>query len=215
MNNVSVKSAVNELSLLSPEMCRFSISDWRKLLGVVFTRKQEALLGVLPEILHAPCPFHPHRLVRDTHVGFIGVDRLTLQEFGRLNCPYPSRPDPWYFKEKFATKETMKFQIYLLLREIVPGSESRTFDDQRRMLPSGYDVPYAIAEAVKNYLLYRTLGVRVNPKRYARTASLNSFRIRAAIGAHGVEGCAVTRFTDHYDSEVLGIAASRILGQEP
>lgn len=218
-NDALIKSEMGELPFSSSAMFCFDISDWQKARGSVLAPRRVASFGAFPggnEVLDSPCPFHPHRLVRDTHAAFACIGPmhiLALQELGWKSLRSRSRSwaaDPWYFSEKFA-KETLKFQWYLLLRDIVPGSENRTFNEQKRMLPVEYSVPPAVAEVAKDQFLYRKLGICVNSKCYARTASRDSVDLGVAVGACDTEGCVVTRFTSDYRNEMLGIAAARRL----
>ncbi len=209
---------MRELSLELPEMPCFAVADWQTLYAIRLTPKQMAALGNFPwsdAILNSPCPFHKGKMVRETHFAFVGVDTITMMELQRLNPKeteprfYSYAPDTWYSKEKFATKTTLVLRWYLLLKEIVPGSENKTYDEQVAMLPPEYEVPSAVAETTKDILIYKKTGAYVNPQRYARTSDVDSVGLRVLVGTCGSDGVVVSRSWDDDRYDDVGLAAAR------
>lgn len=209
---------MRELSLELPGMPCFGIADWQTLYRIALTPKQVATVAKFPwgdKVLNAPCPFHPGKMVRETHFAFVGLDTITVMELQRLNPKsaeprfYSYAPDAWYPKEKFATKTTLALRWYLLLKDIVPGSENSTFDNQNGMLPKEYEVPSAVAETAKDLLVYKKTGVYANSNRYARTADLDSGGRRVSVGRCDAEGVGVRSYWDDDCDGYLGLAASR------
>ena len=214
----AILDKMRELSLALPEVSYFGIADWQKLYGIALTPKQmEAIAATSPSdaVLNSPCPFHKDRMIRETHFAFVGLDTVNIIELQRLNPKateprfYSYAPDAWYFNEKFATKEFLKLRWYLLLKDIVPGSENKTFDEQKAMLPKEYEVPSAVAETAKDIFIHKKTGIYVNPNRYARTADLGSGGTRVSVGRCGAGGVGVAYGWGDRRSGSLGVAASR------
>jgi len=135
-------------------------------------------------------------MVRETHFAFVGVDSVTMMEL---------KPESWYSREGFATTEALALRWYLLLKNIVPGSENSEFPDQKAMLPKEYEVPSAVAETAKDILIYKKTGVCMNPARYARTSDLDSVHRRVCISG----GVDVYSHWDDGPYDFVGIGASR------
>jgi hypothetical protein len=209
---------MRELSLELPWMPCFGIADWQNLYGITLTPKQIASVANFPwsdAVLNAPCPFNPSKMVRETHFAFVGLDTVSIMELQKLN-PKATEPrfasyvpDSWYSKQDFATIVKLKFRWYLLLKEIVPGSENKTFEDQEKMLPKEYEVPTAVEETAKDILIFKKTGVYVNSKRYARTSTLDSDRGRVYVGHCDAGGVRIVYWSDDSRNDYIGVSASR------
>jgi hypothetical protein len=209
---------MRELSLELPEMPCFAVADWQTSYSIRLTPKQMVALGNFPwsdAVLNSPCPFNPGKMIRETHFAFVGVDTITMMELQRLNPKateprfYSYAPDAWYAKEKFATKIKLGLRWYLLLKEIVPDSENKTYDEQVTMLPAEYEVPSAVAETAKDLLIYKKTGKYVNPNRYARTSDVASGGGRVFVGRCDSEGVVVGYYWDGARHDRVGLAAAR------
>ncbi len=210
-------AAMNELSVPLPDLDCFGIADWRTLHRVVVIGKQTVAIGEFPwsdAVLNAPCPFHPGKMIRETHFAFVGLDHVTIAELQKL-YPQSGQPrfysyeDSWYAKQKFATKTTLALRWYLLLKDIVPGSENKTFDEQQAMLSDEYEVPSAVAEIAKDLFVFEKTGNHVNANRYARTADLDSGGNRVLAGLCAVKGVNVDFWNDDRRDDGVGVGAFR------
>ena len=209
---------IRELSLELPEMPCFGIADWQKLYGITLTPKQIASVAHFPwsdAVLNAPCPFNPGKMVRETHFAFVGLDTVSIMELQKLN-PVATEPrftsyapDSWYSKQGFATTVKLKFRWYLLLKDIIPGSENKTFDDQKKMLPTAYEVPTAVEETAKDFLIFKKTGTYANSNRYGRTSTLVSDGNRVRVGRCDASGFHVGDVWDDSRSGNVGLSASR------
>ena len=200
----------------------FGVEEWASLYNARFSQKQLREVAEFPwneDILNAPCKFVKGKAVKDTHFAFLGMERfngqplaiMKLQELHPANGQprfYSYAPDAWYSKEKFATSITMKLRWYLLLKDIVPGSENMTFDEQKAMLPEEYEVPSAVAEIAKDLLVFKKTGIYANPSRYARTEDVSSDGRRVYAGICVAYGVRVND-GDDYCSDFIGVGASR------
>jgi hypothetical protein len=209
----------------------FGIEDWSALYGVNFSQKQLRAIAEFPwgaNILNSPCPFHKGNTIRKTHVAFLGLDRfmgksLTIMKWKETNLTtgqpkfYSFPPDYysyecWYENEKLANQLTCAFRWYLMPLQIVPDSESKTYQDQMAMFPKEYEVPFAIEEVTKDLLYHRKNGTPLNPSRYGRCQDVSSNSGRVSIGHFCSDGLGINRWTndDCRDYDV-GLAASRKL----
>lgn len=202
----------------------FGIADWQSFCGVQFTKSQLAKVSQFPwneKVLTASCPFHPDLQVKDTHFAFLGVEYLdkkrplTIRQWQEL-CPasgqprfYAYPPECWYKQEQFATTVTCQLKWCLLLKEIVPGSESKLFNEQELMLPAEYEVPSAVAEAAKDLLCYKQTGVYPNPNRYASTSDVTSDGFRVVVGRCDAKSLNVNFWWHGSRYNVVGVGAAR------
>ena len=209
-----------------PEMEYFGVADWQKFYRVSLTPRQIMAIGDFPwseNLLNSPCPWNPGKTIRETHFAFMGFDTISIMKLQELNpqgkdpCFYVYAPDVWYIKEKFPHR-VLRLRWYLLLREIIPNSEEKTFNTQKMILPKEYEVPSAAVEAAKNFLIYKKEGIYVNEKRYARTSDVNSGHRHIVIGCCNAEidGAYIdgvyVRFRENVDQiPDVGIGASRKL----
>lgn len=164
------------------------------------------------DILKAPCPFHKDKLVGETHFAFWGypLSIMELQElFPRDGQPrfYSYPPDCWYKDEEFAVKTRLESRWHLLLKEIVPQSESKIYEEQLAMLPAEYEPPKAVAETAKSLLCQKKTGVYLNSERYGRTD--DSARGRLGVGRFGARGLDLSDWWGDRRHYCIGLAASR------
>ena len=180
----------------------FGVEEWSSLYGVNFTKKQLREIADFPwskDVLNAPCPFVKGKKVKETHFAFLGLSSfrgkpLTILKWQELHPKskqpkfYSYAPDYWYTKEKFATEKTSDFRWYLMLKEIIPDSTNKTFQEHTKRLPDGYELPFAIEEVAKEILYFKKNGVYLNSDRYARCQDLDSRGLRVRVGLFGRDG---------------------------
>ncbi len=217
---VGLKRLIVKLLTPTPKLDCFAVADWEEFYGVSLTDQQLVALGDFPwsdELLNSPCPFHSGKTIRQTHFAFVGLDGMSilqLQKFNPDSCEprfYAYAPDAWYSNEKFATQEALQLRWYLLLKDVVPNSENKTFDQQKAMLFDEYEVPSAVVETAKDFLIYKKTGCYANPDRYARTVSLDSDGSHVYVGDCDAYGVSVDSDWDATRSDDLGVGASRKL----
>lgn len=203
----------------------FGIEDWAALYGVNFSEKQLRAVAEFPwgeDILNSPCPFIKGKAIRETHVAFLGLNQymgklLTIRKWQEIH-PVTGQPrfysypqDCWYKDEKFANELACTFRWYLMPLEIVPKSEYKTYPDQVAMLPTEYEVPFAVEEVTKDLLYHRKNGTFVNGSRYARCQDVSSSGSRVDVGGFGSQGLGVSGWTGGHRDDDVGLAASRKL----
>jgi len=163
--------------------------------------------------------FYQGKLIRDTHFLWLGLEiingeSLTIVRWQKIHPKagepnfyfYP--PDCWYEAENFAGQAVCRPQWHLSLVDIVPGSTSKWHDDQKKMLPDGYEVPSAIEEVTKDILFYRRRGVWPNSKVYACVSGLTADGRRVFVGYGGFGGLNVDRWNGEPYADV-GLSASQ------
>ena len=205
----------------------FTDADWMSYYDAKFTKKQLREAGKFPwgeDILNSPCPFNKGKLVKDTHFAFLGIAGingapLTVAKWLELH-PATGQPkfyfnqNPWHVGQPHTDVATMQLRWYLMLRNIVPDSTSKTPEDQVAMLPTEYEVPTTIMEVTKDILVFRKTGERPNGSRWAacteRTVKTNTARagLVSCVGRFDGSGLGVDYwFGVRHD--VVGVGASR------
>ncbi|OIP55764.1 hypothetical protein AUK13_02330 [Candidatus Kuenenbacteria bacterium CG2_30_39_24] len=158
----------------------FDDADWMSYYDAKFTKKQFREAGKFPwgeDILNSSCPFNSGKLVKDTHFAFLGLTAingspLTVAKWLELH-PATGQPkfyfnnDPWHVGQPHTDVATMQLRWYLMLKDIIPDSTSKTPEEQVAMLPPEYEVPSTIAEVTKDILVFRKTDVRPNPSHWA------------------------------------------------
>jgi hypothetical protein len=199
----------------------WGLNDWAS-----YYEKPEELDPRVEEVLMAPCPFHKGKTVADTHFAFMGVpdingSPLTVAKWLELH-PADGQPkfyfnqNPWHVGQPHTDVAVMEPRLYILLREIIPGSTSSTPEEQVKMLPPEYEVPSTIAEVTKDILVFRKTGKRCNGSRWAacseRTiATSRAFAGRVScVGFFGERGICV-EYWDGFRDGPIGVGASRKL----
>ena len=163
----------------------FTDADWMSYYDAKFTKKQLREAGKFPwgeDVLNSPCPFNKGKLMKDTHFAFLGIVGLNGQPLtvakwlelhpansgsGQSQPKFYFNQNPWHVGQPHTDVATLELRWYLMLRDIVPDSTSKTPEDQVAMLPAEYEVPTTIMEVTKDILVFRKIGERPNGSRWA------------------------------------------------
>lgn len=198
--------------------------DW-----VSYYGKPEVLDPKVGEILMSACPFHKGKLVADTHFAFMGMpdingDPLTVVKWLELH-PADGQPkfyfnqNPWHVGQPHTDVAVMEPRLYIVLREIVPGSTSKTPEEQIAMLPPEYEVPMTIVEVTKSILVFRKTGKRCNGSVWAacsektvQTSQTHAGDV-SCVGGFGEDGLNVNGWSGGRNG-IVGVGASRKLKLE-
>ena len=120
------------------------LEEVRRGYGGVHTEKQRCLLAEIPyneEMLHA---------CKDTHV-LVAGSVLSLNDIRKL-ADSDFYDTNWYNREPFANDKKVSVRWYLLRKEPVPESRSKTYDQQTALLKEE-EVPFA-CEVTYMVILY-------------------------------------------------------------
>jgi hypothetical protein len=205
----------------------FDDADWMSYYDAKFTKKQLRDAGKFPwgeDVLNGPCPFNKGKLVKDTHFAFLGLSAingspLTVAKWLELH-PATGQPkfyfdtDPWHAGQPHTDVVTMQLRWYLMLKDIVPDSTSKTPEEQVAMLPPAYEVPSTIAEVTKDILVFRKTGVHPNPSRWAACTERTVKTDKVSAGYVLCVGCfdgygLLVYYWLGYRSDRVGLGASR------
>ena len=150
----------------------WGLNDWASYYGPT-----EKFDPRIEEVMQSACPFYKGKLVADTHFAFVGVPEingspLTVAKWLELHPPteqpkFYFNTDPWHAGQPHTDVATLEPHLYVVLREIVPGSTRKTPEEHVAMLPPEYERPTTIAEVTKDILVYRRTGKRSNPNYWA------------------------------------------------
>ena len=205
----------------------FDAQDWTKYYNVQWTPEQLRDIPPFPwdlELLNSPCPFNPGKCIKDTHVAFLGMPTinespLTVQKWRELH-PATGQPkfyynnNSWHEGQPHTDVETMQLRWYLMLKEIISDSTSKTPEEQVAMLPEGYAVPTTIMEVTKDILVFQKTGEYLNKSRWAACAerTVKTNRVSAGgvscVGDFVESGLGVGSWSGDRNGDV-GLGASR------
>ena len=202
-----------------PRVRIFSEADWASYYGPA-----QKLNPEVEDVLNGPCPFNKGKLVKDTHFAFMGMpaingEPLTIAKWLELH-PADGQPkfyfntNPWHAGQPHTDVATLEPRLYIVLREIVPGSTSKTPEEQVAMLPPEYEVPTTIVEVTKDILVFRKTGKRCNGSRWAtcteRTVKTSHVRAGSVscVGSFIEDGLDVNDW-DGSQNDDVGVGASR------
>jgi hypothetical protein len=205
----------------------FGPGEWLAFFSVP---ERHPLLRAAPEfpwgedVLESQCPFTNNRLapVKETHVAFLGLEEirekpLTILRWRDLMVPQGLNINiltPRYLTESFITEITCQPRWYLLYNGSIPDSTDKAYEQQREMLPTEYEVPFA-CEVVTSYCLMYTTRYVSRPYERCR-------EYEAGAGADRIGVIVRARLTDTHQEVVvngnshaarsdIGVAASRKL----
>jgi hypothetical protein len=138
----------------------------RRHFGVSFTETDLVALGTVPfseEVL---------KQCKDTHVLFCGALLTLLQLRGRV--PELFYEQDWYAREYFATTARVAQRWYLMRKDAVPHSTSKTFEQQTALLGENESVPRACEVAYGVVLYFMTTGEPILTCRFVRCSDIDS-----------------------------------------
>jgi NLR family CARD domain-containing protein 3 len=212
---------------LAAALRTFGEVEWKQYFGDVGSAPD--LPSHIAAILDGPCPFWPHKKVRDTHLLVLipatvdGVP-LTLNRLGEL-IKHPShgghRTEYRYYNERIKVqigKESPPHSYWVLLtRDVLPGSRNTGYADQKALVANyarRKSVPYAlpsVLEAATAIFMHHALeGERLfgdDPWTYTRCPAGMDDRDPAVVGGFGSSGLFVS--VSSYDFCTHGVACCR------
>jgi len=188
------------------------LNDAQQHFGIVFDDDQLQKLAEIPfdEATLQAC--------RDTHSLFPGfpLSVLDIRQRSRRRGEklFYSDKDAWYNGEEFARDEKVGLRWYLVRKDIIKDSTSKTFQEQTTLLPDTEETPRACELVYMIMLTYLAKGVRLFEKIYARCVDRSSGGSRVYVGFFDSDGLDVSSWTDGYRDGSIGLAASRKLNLE-
>jgi len=182
------------------------VEDVIKHLGISFTDDELSALRDIPfpESVLTEC--------KDTHILFPGYP-LTILDI-RSKVPqelFYSHGDAWYNNEKFAKKEKVGLRWYLIRKDIIQNSTSKTYQEQTALLPDTEEVPRACEVVYMIILYYLAYQKRLFERLYGRCVDVSSLGYRVDVGNFDSGGFDVGRWADFSRDGNVGLAASRKL----
>ena len=134
---------------------------------------------------------------------------LDIRELDRGH--FYSKEGGWYAAESeaFARNDKATCRWLMLRKEPVPGSTSKTWDEQQKLL-SSLEVTPNVADQVWGMTTYKAVrGVYLLPSVYVRTSSVDSGGGRVGVGFFVGGGLGVSVWSDLGRSVGLGVSSSR------
>jgi hypothetical protein len=145
---------------------------------------------------------------KDTHV-LLAVPGMSIMDIhGKASQVFYSESSPWYGVDvqEFAHVK-IKPGWYLIRKEAVPGSASKTWVDQQAMLVPPEFVPEANLAVYAYVVHFLTIGERLYRKLWVRTNSVTASGNRVGLGGRA-DGLLVGRWYGHAYGGV-GVAEAR------
>lgn len=143
---------------------------------------------------------------KDTHILFAGFPLTILAVRSKvLRDLFWQHKYAWYNKQAFAKKEKVGLRWYLIRKDIVPESTSKTYQEQLAMLSEDEEVPKACEVVYMTILYFLATGTRLFGSIYARCQDESASGYRVSVGRF--DGLVVY---DWYDAAYhsIGVVAS-------
>ena len=175
--------------------------------GATFTDEQLASLAEIPfsEAVLEEC--------KNTHVLVAGFPMSILNIRAKAPSKKPktfySYKDAWYNTQAFAKDEKVEVRWYLIRKEAVAGSTSKTYGEQTAMLSAHEEVPRACELVYAVVLYFMATGERLFPSIYVRTVSLDSDGSRVYVGYFDSDGLLVNGNWVDYRYDDVAVSSSR------
>lgn len=180
-------------------------AEVEKYFGVAFLSKQLRALARIPfsEATLEEC--------KETHLLVAGAPLSILDV--RAKAPkgtFYSNDDAWYDTEAFARDEKVAVRWYLIRKDIVADSTSKSFNEQQRLLGPKDEIPRAceVVYAVVLYY-YLAMGERLFERMYVRCADVDSVGFRVGVGNFDSCGLSVGRYWGDNRRGCVGVASGR------
>ena len=207
------------LSILEPERF-FGPTDWMRHFGLELPESiaLPILIDELKSILDGPCPFVNGKTVKETHYLFylpadIKGAPLTVKQWQEM-FPDDEQPcfysymedDAWYNDFAFAKTDTARFSWFLMFEGVIPGSESKNWEEQIAMKSDGYEVPKLVECTPMHFLAYKKNdGQRINENMWGRTCDVDSGGDHVDAGDFDSDGFGIDSHCDSVRLSSLGL----------
>jgi hypothetical protein len=143
---------------------------------------------------------------KDTHVLVAGAP-LSVNDVRNLAQSAFCDVD-WYRRAAFANDKKVSVRWYLLRKEPVPESCSKTYDQQTVLLTPDEEVPFACEVTYTVILYWLTHRERLLPEVYVRCQDKSSHGNRVYVGNFNYIGFNVNCHWDGHRRDHLGLASS-------
>ena len=182
------KAAVQQLNLAPPKPSLPSIAfgkdQWALYFGDIGT--EPPLPPNIEEILNAPCPFWPDKKVKETHLltlipATVNGKPLTLKTLGELiKSPKQGTATKYrsFYPGEYKDEGTPQSHWVLMGRDVLPGTRSKSYAEQQKVLSSykdkggaPYEAPLLLDATVSILMEHVRSGTRLfsnNPWTYTR-----------------------------------------------
>lgn len=164
--------------------------------GLALDPQQLAKIPFSEKTLHA---------CKDTHVLVAGAP-LSVNEVRKIADSDFYGTDR-YRREPFANEKKVSVRWYLLRKEPVPKSRSKTYDQQTALLKDE-EVPFVCEMTYMVILYWLTHRERLLPDVYVRCQDKGSDGFRVGVGDFGSDGFDVGYYWDDSRNDDLGLASS-------
>ena len=156
-----------------PEGC-FGPKEWETYFGQV-----EELLPLpknINEILNSPCPYWTNKKVKDTHLltiipNFVNEKKLNHSLFRELikKPKIGAKSDYDCFDVREFDKAIDSTEWVLFLKDVIPNSRNKTFEEQKSLIKKGYTLPSSIEASISIFTNYAKNQEVLYPNKYPRT----------------------------------------------
>jgi len=180
-------------------------------------------LKELNTLLTSPCPFESGKMRCQTHFLFSAPpDHFTLLSW---RDKHPSSGQPkfwheskdlnytknWYNNHDFAQNTKNRHNLYLAYKKIFPNSTNKSYQNQLKLLPNGYEPPLAVELAMMLFLHHQKTTEYLYPGIYGRCQDANDNGDRVNSGPFAPGGLVVGGDSDGFRGSLLGLSVFRKL----
>ncbi len=193
----------------------FGKAEWAKYFGDVGV--EPPLPADINVILQSPCPYWPKKKVQETHLlvlvpQTVNGKPLTLKTLGELiQKPLQGTHTQYeYFRlGEYTDAPAAKSHWALLTRDVIEGSRSKSYSDQKALIKAPYEVPTILDATVAVLMEYVRTGTRLysdSPWTYTRCQEKYNKDWQLDVGGFGAAGLFVH---DYYADDFSGVGGLR------
>lgn len=155
------------------------------------------------------------RNCKDTHILVAGFPMTILDIRAKAPNQFHSHGDAWYNSHAFAADKRVDPRWHLLRKEIIAGTQSRSFAEQMSLLSNSEEVPDACDLVYATILYFLATRELLFRGVYSRCKDLGPGGDRIAVGTSAQDGLDISSHWEGFAYNEIGIASAHIPEGDP
>ena len=166
--------------------------------------------GLVEDLATVPFSEETLRDCKDTHLLVAGYPMTILDIRAKAPNLFHSHRDAWYNSQVFAADERVALRWHLLRKEIIAGSQSRSFVEQRSLLSNHEEVPGACELVYATILHFLATDDWLFKGVYSRCKNIGTGGNRIVMGVSAQGGLDISSKWEGFAYNEIGITSAHI-----